>query len=295
VLAVVLPIIFVAIPNKAQHDINASTLEVTSQEVTSPTSKQVHLKLVSIAKSGSSFHPTLDAFEAGMSLDGKTPFAKLMIPQTKANAETTITVDQDIEIFSTELFTEYTKTVISSETFDVYMVGKTKVHQSGLQAISVDYNKKISLKGLNKLQGLNITSLKLIVDKNDYLSDGSNMVGTIFIPNPSTYTLDLGNVTMNLAVDGKALGYALMPNLLLKPGDNNIDMQSTVDPGVVISLITSKYKNAILPLDITGNSSIKNGEHLEYYETAIKSNKIRVDLNAGPVLAAIGLNVSKIN
>lgn len=105
-------------------------------------------------------------------------------------------------------------------------------------------------------------------------------------------TLDLGNVTLNLAVDGKEIGYCLIPNLYLKPGTNKFALQSHVDQLVILGLITNKYKDAVLPLEIVGNSSIKDGEHLVYYEDAIKSNVINLNLDVGPALAGIGINVT---
>jgi hypothetical protein len=146
--------------------------------------------------------------------------------------------------------------------------------------------------GLNKLSGLNITDVKILSGTNEILSDGSNLVGNVTIPNPSVMTLDLGNVTMNLAVDGKAIGYSLIPNLLLKPGSNTLPMQSRVDQLTILGLVQSKYKDAVIPIDIVGNSSISNGQHLTYYEDAIKSNTIRLNLNVGPALAGIGINIT---
>jgi hypothetical protein len=147
VLIIVLPIIFVAIPKKAQHEINASTLEVTSQEVTDPTSDGVHLKLESVIKSDSSYHPTVDSFRAGLSLGGQGPFLYIDIPQTKSEAETPISVDQRLNFTSMDAFTGYTKTVIDAESFNVYLNGKTKVHLKGLPAMDVNYNKVVSMKG----------------------------------------------------------------------------------------------------------------------------------------------------
>jgi hypothetical protein len=147
---------------------------------------------------------------------------------------------------------------------------------------------------LNKLQGLKITNLKVLSGKNEILPDGSNLVGDVYISNLSVMILDLGNVTINLAVDGKALGTALLPNLVLKPGDNNVRMQSTVDQLSIISLVTTKYKNGVLPLEIKGNSSVVNGQHLPYFEAALMANTIKVDLDAGPALQSLGINVTQI-
>lgn len=289
-LIIVLPIIYVAIPNIAQDEINKSTLEVTSQDVSNTTPDQIHLKLDSVIKSSSKYHPTIDGFRASLSLEGQSkPFLYINIPSAKSEAVTSVTVDQDVKIEDAAAFADYTKTVMGSETFQVRLDGKPKIHLGGLPSMDVNYNKVVTMKGLNRLKGLNITSIKIITNPSEMPADGSNMVGTVFIPNPSVQTLELGNLTMNLSVDGKPIGNSTLPNLTLKPGENNVPMQAHVDQGTVLTLITSKYKNAILPLDIVGNSSVRNGQHLVYFEEAIKSNTIRVDLNVGPALAAMGL------
>jgi hypothetical protein len=147
VLVIVLPIIFVGIPNKAQHEINSSTLEVTSQEVTHPQAEGVHLKIDTVIRSSSSYHPTIDSFRAGLSLDGQDPFLYIHIPEAKSEAETRITVDQDVNFASMEAFTGYTKTVLASESFDIHLDGKTNIHLSGLPKMDVNYNKVITMKG----------------------------------------------------------------------------------------------------------------------------------------------------
>ncbi|KAH9879311.1 hypothetical protein J1614_002750 [Plenodomus biglobosus] len=293
VLVIVLPIIYVGIPNKAQRELNASTLEVTAQEVTNPSPEGVHLKIDTVVRSGSSYHPTIDPFRASLSLKGQTPFLFIDVPEAKSEKETYITIDQDINFASNDSFSQYTKAVLAAESFEVYMDGETKLKLSGLPKMSVDYNKVITMKGLNKLAGLNITDVRILSGRDEILSDGSNLVGNVFIPNPSVMTLDLGNVTMNLAVDGRAIGYSLIPNLILKPGDNVLPMQSRVDQLTILGLVQSTYKNAILPIEIVGNSSIgSNGQHLTYYEDAIKSNTILLELNIASALAGIGINIT---
>jgi hypothetical protein len=172
------------------------------------------------------------------------------------------------------------------------MKGKSSLSQSlilSLFGVIFDAN---NTPGLNKLKGLNITSIQLLSGASQLLPDGSNMIGEVFIPNPSVMTLDLGNVTMNLAIDSTPIGYALLPNLVLKPGNNTVNMQAHIQPLTVFGLVNSKYKNAIVPLEISGNSSVRNGENLKYYEEAIKSNVVKVDLNVGPALAAVGIKIN---
>ncbi|PSN63454.1 hypothetical protein BS50DRAFT_113493 [Corynespora cassiicola Philippines] len=296
VLIIILPVIYVAIPKKAQSDVNKSTLEVTSQEVTNPSPNGIHLKLASVARSSSSFHPRLGAFQAALSLEGQEPFIHIDIPSVKANAVTDINLEQDVQFANLDAFIEYNKVVMGSETFQVHLDGKTTVHLSGLPTMDVDYNKVLTMKGLNKLKGLNITDLRILSGRNEILPDGSNMVGTVVIPNPSVMTIELGNVTMNLAVAGEPIGTSLLPNLILRPGENRVPMQSTVDQLKVITMVQDTYHDAVIPLEITGNSSVSStGEHLTYFEAAIQPNTILVNLNLQPALSAIGINVTQFS
>ncbi|OCK81039.1 hypothetical protein K432DRAFT_392540 [Lepidopterella palustris CBS 459.81] len=293
VLVVVLPVIFVAIPHKAQHDVNSSTLEVQSQEVTDPTPSSVHLRLVSVVRSNSSYHPYLDAFRGALFLEDTepsiTPFGYVEIPKLNVQHEATSVVDQVMTINNMDQFIAYNKLVVNSDEFRIAVRGRTGLHQKGLPKINVDYNKVVTMKGLNRLNGFNITEFQILTTNEP---DGSNMNGTVSIPNQSVLTIDLGNVTMDLSVQGTPIGQSLIPNLVLKPGDNLVPMRSTVNQSMVIEMITTVFKDGMLPVDILGNSSISNGQHLEYYEAAIQENTLHVSLNVGSALAALGINIT---
>jgi hypothetical protein len=143
----VLPIIYVAIPKRAQREINSSTIEVVSQEVTNPHPDSIHLKLNTLIKSDSSYHPRIDGFRAGLSLEGQEPFLYIDIPEVKSEAETPVTVDQEVKLANQNAFSEYTKTVLNSEEFSVRLDGKTNIHLSGLPTMDVNYNKIVTMKG----------------------------------------------------------------------------------------------------------------------------------------------------
>lgn len=157
VLIIVLPIIYVAIPKKAQHEINASEIEVTSQEVTNPHQDSIQLKLDTVIKSNSSYHPKIDAFRAALSLPGQTPFLYIDIPETKSEKETPVTVDQHVQLASKDAFSEYTKLVLASQEFNIHLDGKTKIHLSGLPSMDVDYDKVVTMKGMYFEYGVNYT------------------------------------------------------------------------------------------------------------------------------------------
>ena len=43
-------------------------------------------------------------------------------------------------------------------------------------------------------------------------------------------------------------------------------------------------KDGHVTLEITGNSSVYNGEHLVYYEKALAANVLHLDMNVGQIL-----------
>lgn len=143
----------------------------------------------------------------------------------------------------------------------------------------------ISLAGFNGLPGFNVTffSIKLTPEP-----DGANMIGTVYIPNPTVLTLTMGNVTFNNYVDNEFIGTSSLSDLVLTPGNNTVPMRSIVNQTLVIERVTGTYKDGLLPIDIVCNSSVYNGQHLEYFEKALQSNRQHIVLNVGAALAALG-------
>lgn len=120
------------------------------------------------------------------------------------------------------------------------------------------------------------------------------MRAQVFIPNPSPMTIQLGDVTQDVYVGETKIATALIPNLELKPGDNLIPMSSVSDQAKVIGLISTQYKDGNLPVSIKGNSSVFNGQHLPYFEAALRAQTLQTTLSLGPALKLIGLDVTKL-
>lgn len=293
-LAVVLPIIFVAVPHIAQGQIDKSGLNITNQVVANPTPTSVDITLDSVASSNSSFHPTLESFQAALFLEDTepniVPFGYVTIPQSKADKSVNIHASQTMQIANMTQFIAYNKLVMNSEEFRVAVRGRMPVKLGGFPKFHVDYNKAIVMKGLNGLAGFAVTNFSVLLTAE---ADGTNMLGTVYIPNPSVMTVEMGNLTMDLSVAGTPIGTSLIPNLTLKPGNNTVGMRSIANQSAVIDLVLNKYKNGILPIDIIGNSSVNNaGQHLPYFEAAIQANPMHISLDVGAALKAIGLNIT---
>ncbi|KAL8829767.1 MAG: hypothetical protein Q9170_006032 [Blastenia crenularia] len=286
-LIIVLCLVYVAFPRISQDGVNNSKLEIESLILTNPTANSFHLEQTSLLTNHNKYHPRLDAFNASLSVGGATDkiFAYVKLPAVHATEHATTHIDQDVQITNMDAFVDYNTQLWNHDSVDLALKGRTKLHEMRFPVTTVDFHKTIRLKGFNGLPGFNVTSfeIKLIPEP-----DGANMIGMVYIPNPSVLTLTMGNVTFNNYVGDDVIGTTLLSDLVIKPGNNTLPMRSTVNQTLVIEKVTSTYKDGMLPVDIVCNTSIYNGQHLEYFEKALQSNRQHVVLNVGAALAALG-------
>lgn len=199
--------IYVGFPRISQHHINNSKLIIESLVLSAPTATSFHLLQNATTTNGSPYHPRLDSFNASISLSDHSPYGYIQIPKIHATARATSIVDQEVQITDLAAFTEYTKAVLGGEEVKVIVKGRTKLHEMKFPDTTVDYDKTVTMKGerafstcwlqidligmhsgLNKLAGFNVTefSIKLTPEP-----DGTNMIGTVYIPNPTVMTISM--------------------------------------------------------------------------------------------------------
>ncbi|EDN08231.1 predicted protein [Histoplasma mississippiense (nom. inval.)] len=281
VLVVVLPVIYVGYPHIAQRDVNRSTLTIDSMEITDPSPESFSIKIEQTIGSKSNFHPQLDAFNATVTIAGsKSPFVTLEVPPVKAVDGAKSTINQRVTP-NMDAFTDYAILVMKSEKLDLEIDGKTGLREGSLPKTTVDYNKVITMKGF-EVKNFSLASNQ---------TDGSNMLGEVFIPNPSVLTLTLGDVTLDLSVDGQKIGTAKLPALVIRPGDTNAKMRSTIDLAKVFPFISgkdAKYKKGVIPLTIVGKSAVYGGKELPYFSAALASNTLEIELDLRPLLGSRG-------
>lgn len=71
-------------------------------------------------------------------------------------------------------------------------------------------------------------------------------------------------------------------------------MRSTVNQTLVITQILSTFKDGMLPIDIVGNSSVYEGQHLTYFEKALGSVTQHIMLDVGSAFKKVGLDPSSL-
>ncbi|KAJ5167757.1 uncharacterized protein N7482_003351 [Penicillium canariense] len=291
VLIITLPIVYVAYPKIAQDDVNDSTLNVTSMVIANPTPDSFELLQTQVIGSHSSYHPKIYSFLASVSLLGAAnPFTSVQVPTVKSKDGATVNVNQTVDLSDAGAFGDFAEAVMLNEEVQLNIYGRPELKEGSLPTTTVTYNKTVTMKGLNKLKGFDVTEFHIMTSP----VNGRNMNGTVYIPNPSVMDISMGNVTLDLSVAGQPMGYSYLDNLELVPGNNTVPMTSTVNQTAIIALLTATdnpYTDGVIPFTITGNSSVWDGKELPYFTQALAANNLTVYLNVTKALAEIGLKL----
>lgn len=80
-------------------------------------------------------------------------------------------------------------------------------------------------------------------------------------------------MTLNLKSSDLIIGWATIQNVLLRPGDNNVSLRGTLDVTTILDNLDSimelqkdALKDGEIELSASGNSTVYNAIHIEYYE-----------------------------
>lgn len=287
IMIIVLCIVYVHMPRRAQKEVDHSSLNITEMQYLDPTGDSIVLSQRAVLRNPGRYTPTLDPFEVDFILvtDGvDAPEAVLRVPIPKVHAtkptREIVIENANISFVSLEQATRYTMAVLGSEEVTVALRGDTKLRLGGLPTVNVDYDEVVTFKGLNRLDGFNVTNMLI----NPEATSGPNMQGVAVVPNPSILTLALGNVSLAITSGAMMIGNATIPNLTLRPGDNRFPMIGTLNTTLILGTL-DRLEDGMLDVNITGQEAVYNGQHLTYYETALSKSPLPLSINVTQVLA----------
>lgn len=99
-------------------------------------------------------------------------------------------------------------------------------------------------------------------------------------------------MTLNLKSAGITLGQATIDNVVLKPGNNSVALRGELDIDTMIdnlSEIISAQRSALLSgdlqLEASGNSTVYNGVHIDYFEEVLNNLTLTARV---PILQVLG-------
>ncbi|KAB5581056.1 hypothetical protein GE09DRAFT_948954 [Coniochaeta sp. 2T2.1] len=284
VLAVVL-IIFVAVPKIAQHKVDSAELQIDSIVASNTQEGNFTMAVNSTIRIGSSTAATIEGFEGVMYLEDfepKTPFARLMFPETTGDKLQVVNISQFTPIEDLEAFTRFNTWLLLNESIRVTVEGDTKIHVKGLsKAYGINFKKIVTMQGLKNFEGTSVPYSTVSLERDE---NGDNFHGIVTVPNRSVVTFEIGNASFTTYLLQKEVGMTYMDNMVLRPGDNNFTLHANISQNAVLDALQLKpfcENGGLLPFELTGKDVVNHGHNLTYYSHALGAGNQTVEIPIG--------------
>ncbi|KAL5360485.1 hypothetical protein BJX96DRAFT_184575 [Aspergillus floccosus] len=278
-LAIFLPLFFLyAIPAIAQRIVDDTSLPVYSANIIDPTPDTVTFSIDTALTVPAGLKVKTQPIALNLFNRGVKPmltYLTVNLPSYTLNGHTKMHVTQsDTKIQDMDQWVDALNTAVYNKEFTLSAKGATVAHLGALKA-DLTLDKDIKLAGLYQLSGFSIPSARLVIPAED---DGTNLRGTAVLPNHSVVTFALGNVTLNLQSKDLVIGHALIQNVVLRPGNNTVDLSGRLEISTVLSNLGQILENSAeaikegsIELSASGNQTIYNGQHIPYFERVLNN------------------------
>ncbi|KAI0911493.1 hypothetical protein F4823DRAFT_585991 [Ustulina deusta] len=280
ILIILLPLIFTKIiPAITQDIVNSQKLPLMSGsfQALSPTQLSVSLETELNTPIAADLDPTT-LFVYNKDTPDYSPFINVTLPKIHANHKTPVMVtNQTVTVTNETELVKWIDRIFDQPKTDLSVKGKATVHLGALK-MKANIGKTITAASLNYLEGFGITSLRLIFPA---MGDGTNIKGTLSLPNAGILTLGLGNLTLDLFSGDTKLGFVNIYDVILPPGNNtrNFDGQLYLTElipnlGAILDSQSAALADGNIELTAIGNSTMVNGVHIGYIEQVLNKKSL---------------------
>ncbi|KAI6081853.1 hypothetical protein F4821DRAFT_248372 [Hypoxylon rubiginosum] len=279
-LAIFLPILFlVIIPALVQKIINDQPMPISGGAfiVLSPDKLNVSITTTLNTPLPADIDP-VTLFMYNKDTPTFSPFVNVTLPPLHVDGQTEIVIsEQTVTITNeTELITWFGE-VFDQPTVKVSTRGDATVHLGKLHS-SAHIEKTVEVNSLNKLSGFGIEHMQLLLPA---LDNGTNIQGTLNLPNLGALSLGIGNLSLNLLAGDVRLGLITVYDVYLPHGNNSKYFNGELFLDVLLqnfgTILTSQedaLNNGNIQIDATGNATVVNGEHIRYLEAILNNRRV---------------------
>ncbi|OTA98457.1 hypothetical protein M426DRAFT_69787 [Hypoxylon sp. CI-4A] len=302
-LAILLPILYgtdrrdrflVIIPAIVQRILNNQAMNVTGGAFIALTPEKMNVSIVT------SLNTPLPAdidpvtlFIYNKDTPTFSPFVNVTLPPLHIDGETPIDLPGQVVTITneTELISWFSR-VFDQETVTLSTRGDAKIHLGALHS-NGHIDKTVTVDSLNKLNGFAIEHMQLLMPARE---NGTNIQGTLNLPNWGTLALGIGDLSLNLMVGDLRIGLITIYDVYLPRGNNskyfNGELYLDVlfqNIGTILAAQGDALNNGNIQIDAVGNATVVDGQHIRFIEAVL--NKRRVSSTI-PVTKLLGDLVS---
>ncbi|KAI0446035.1 hypothetical protein F4803DRAFT_547554 [Xylaria telfairii] len=280
ILIILLPLLFTKIiPAITQDIVNSQKLPIIGGtfQALSPTELSVTLQTELNTPLAADLDPTT-LFVYNKDTPDYSPFINITLPKLHANHKTPVMVtNQTVQVTNETELVKWFSQVFDLPKAELSVKGKATVHLGALK-MNAEIDKTIEAGALNHLDGFGITSLRLVYPP---LEDGTNIRGTLNLPNAGVLTLGLGNLTLNLFSGDIKLGFVNIYDVVLPPGNNTRNYEGQLylkelvpNLGGILDSQSAPLAAGNIELKARGNATMVNGMHISYVEQVLNNKTL---------------------
>ncbi|KAL7625744.1 hypothetical protein AAE478_004967 [Parahypoxylon ruwenzoriense] len=279
-LAIFLPILFrVIIPAVVQNIIDDQPMPVTGGAFIAVTSTKLNVSITTSLNSPlpADIDPVL-LYMYNKGTPDFSPFVNVTLPGMHVDGDTVVSVtDQTVTITNETELISWFGDVFDHPTVTLSTRGDAQVHMGALHS-SAHIDKTVEVNSLNKLKGFAIEHMQLIMPARE---NGTNIQGTLNLPNWGALTLGIGDLSLNLMSGDLRIGLITIYDVLIPPGNNsryfNGELYLDVlfqNLGTVLSNNADALNEGNIQIDATGNATVIDGEHIGFIEAVLNRRRV---------------------
>ncbi|KAI8961506.1 hypothetical protein F5Y11DRAFT_348415 [Daldinia sp. FL1419] len=279
-LAIFLPILFlVIIPAIVQRILDSQTMPVTGGAFIAITPEKLNISITTSLDTPlpADIDP-VTLFMYNHATPDFSPFVNITLPPLHIDGETEIVLtDQTVVITNETELISWFGDVFDHPTVTLSTRGEAKIHLGALHSNGY-IDKTVEVNSLNKLDGFAIEHMQLLYPA---LENGTNIQGSLNLPNWGALTLGIGNLSLNLMAGDLRIGLITIYEVLIPPGNNSryfngelyldVLMQNI---GTVLSTQSDALNEGNIQIDATGNATVVNGQHIRFIEAVLSKRRV---------------------
>ncbi|KAI1477507.1 hypothetical protein F4774DRAFT_388497 [Daldinia eschscholtzii] len=279
-LAIFLPILFlVIIPAIVQRILNNQTMPVTGGAFIAITPEKLNISITTSLDTPlpADIDP-VTLFMYNHQTPTFSPFVNVTLPPLHVDGETEIVLtDQTVTITNETELVSWFSDVFDQPKVTLSTRGDAKIHLGALHS-NGHIDKTVEVNSLNKLSGFAIEHMQLLYPA---LENGTNIQGTLNLPNWGALTLGIGNLSLNLMAGDLRIGLITIYEVLIPPGNNSRYFNGELyldtliqNLGTVLSTQSGPLNEGNIQIDATGNATVVNGQHIRFIEAILNNRRV---------------------
>ncbi|KAI8618190.1 hypothetical protein BC830DRAFT_17744 [Chytriomyces sp. MP71] len=272
----------------AQNSITGSSLSLSSTSIDQATENSLHLVGAGFVTNAGvldatlSFPDPISVYwtarpEGAPDLQIGTMTLSNVTVSGPAPKSGSINLDTTMKISDTTAMGQFATFMINGDAFSWKLVGGATAQAFGLSFTGLTLSKIVNLKGFGGLRNPSVTSFNLP----DSDATGIHVVTGAAINNPSTITINMGNMNFDMQFNNQSVGSLTAQNVIMAPGTNNVNMDGRLKSSnsqLLSSMMTQFLTGGGLNVNVLGNSVSTNGQQPSWLNSAFRTLSLPISL-----------------